>query len=180
MAQDCVPAKWSSVWIKLLPTPVCFHCSPEKCSFSNGTAMYTGFTGVCFMKEQAYNLELSSRTKCHIIESISNCWNRCLRTAVSEQLWYGKWTCISIALFQSTDHSKSFTPLVRFTYSRTVVHTLMIGAAMQGASCQKQFGVQYRAQGHFHMQPGELAFETKDLPIMRSPALPPKLQPPDI
>lgn len=66
---------------------------------------------------------------------------------------HGKWTCISIAGFQSTGHSRCFTTLVTFTHS--FIHTLMTEAVMQGVDHQEQFGAQYVAQGYFHMQPGE-------------------------
>ena len=48
-----------------------------------------------------------------------------------------KWTCISVALFQSADQSKRFTTLVRFTH-HTHTHTHSYtdgGAAMQGVNC---------------------------------------------
>ena len=35
----------------------------------------------------------------------------------------GKWTCIHIALFQATDHSKRFTTLAAFTHSHTHLYT---------------------------------------------------------
>ena len=40
----------------------------------------------------------------------------------------------------------------QLTVIHTHIHTLMVVAAMQGAKWQKQFGVQYLAQGHFVMQ----------------------------
>ena len=48
-------------------------------------------------------------------------------------------------------------------------------AAMPAAH-QEQFGVQYLAPGHFHMQLGGAGIQASNLPITRGPALPPELQ----
>ena len=61
----------------------------------------------------------------------------------SQKAANGKWTWIYKVLFQSTDHSKSFTTPVTFTHS----HTFKVPAAHQ-----ERFGVQHLAQGHLACQ----------------------------
>ena len=87
---------------------------------------------------------------------------------------HGEWTCISIALFQSTDHSRRFTTLVRFTRSYTFIHWWQRLPCKVPTAHQEQFGLQYLAQEH--LQQGGARIQTSNLPITRRSTLPPELQ----
>ena len=94
----------------------------------------------------------------------------------------GKWPCIFIALFQSTDCSKHFTIHATFTHSHTHSYTDDgVCHARRQLLITSNLGLNffhYLAQWHFDIQSGGAGIRTSDLPITRWPALPTEPQPP--
>ena len=89
----------------------------------------------------------------------------------------GKWTCIYIALFQCTDHSKCFTVLATFSHSHTYSYT-------NGRGCHARCQLHIRSNLGFSIllkdtstcssaQPEGAEIRTSNILITRQPALPP-------
>ena len=89
---------------------------------------------------------------------------------------YYKWTCISISLFQSTDHSKRFTTLDTFTHSHT--HSYTHGCRARRTAHQEEFWGSVSCSRTLRHAASESQVSNQWPPNTKGLVLPPELQRP--